>query len=163
MCLLLIFQASCSRQALNAENKQPDLASLEEDKKGKEGECRRFDFRFLTLFEGQLSPTVYKMRIFLDERAFSQKNLTELFRHLSKKQPNAKILTVEVLTNWEQLEPGAFDCEGMGISGAGRAGEDEFRYHKALFKRFGDKAFYTFNPILNTSKEETINIKGPMQ
>src|SRR5688572_27733210 len=78
-------------------------------------DCVSFDFRWLEFQNVLFSKAVRHIEIFMDERAFSEKNLRALFVYLSKKNPKPGMLTISVRTSWAQLEPYS-DC-GDAISG----------------------------------------------
>lgn len=119
------------------------------------------DFHYLILENNLSSPKVRHIEIFLDEKAFSEENLTKLFRHISDKNPAPENLTVHVFTNWKQL-PLPSDCPLIVISEQPKR-LDENDYHKAVFyrrDRSGGTEYFRYNPVLKTEDFKEVFLKG---
>ena len=109
--------------------------------------CTMFGFRFLVIENRLWSSTTRHIDVFLDERAFSEKNLCMLFRHFADNNPEPTQLTVSVVTSWDQLPPSS-TCPPTAMSEMPDAPPNGF---KATFQRFIRKQnqvfeYYEYNP-----------------
>jgi hypothetical protein len=124
-------------------------------------DCRTMGFHYLVLENSQWTSTVRRIEVFLDEKAFSEKNLSELFGYLSDNNPEPKHLTIVVHTNWNQL-PYPSDCPPYGLTNQ-PSKPDEYDYHQAIFYRREIqgvvKEVYEYNPTLHTSDVKTVSLK----
>jgi len=162
---LLFICLACAQIVSNTENK----AYLKENtqttlSEKKTEDCVTMKFRYLITQDYKSTPNTRHIEVFLDEKAFTEKNLKTLFNYLSDKNPepnnspNRNNLIVIVNTDWRQLEFPT-DCPPIGISETG-AGTDTYHYHFARFYRRGENAFFTYNPTLKTDNLKDVIMKG---
>lgn len=97
--------------------------------------------------------------IFLDPRAFSEKNLKLLFLHLGKKYSNSAKLYIWVETNWDTIPTSDSDCEGSAQSGETNRPNSE-DYYKAIYFRTGEVELFRYNPILRSTVLKTVVLRG---
>ncbi len=122
-----------------------------------EVDCLELDFRYIVLLEAQYTPRSQYVEVFLDPTAFSEENLSLLFRHLAKNYSETRKLGVTVLTDWNQIPPPAI-CPPAGLSDTSNK-KEEFEYHKASYFRNGNSEYFTFNPVLRTEKLKKVILK----
>ncbi len=111
-------------------------------------DCADINFHYLITSDAQDTSVSRSVEVFLDNAAFSEKNLKILFAHLAKRYSRTKILIITVVTNWEQL-PLPADCRSAGISDLSTKPEN-FEYHEARYFRNQETEFFTYNPVLKT-------------
>ena len=118
--------------------------------------CNNFDFRFFVTLDWQMSENVRKLEVFLDPSAFNENNLKDLFSYLSRKNPDSKILIIEVETEWKRM-PVANACP----SGDSELPLDPKRndFHVATFRRGGKHAQFKYNPVLKTDARMTVTME----
>jgi hypothetical protein len=123
--------------------------------------CVTFDFRYLVLENELRSPTVRHIEIFLDDRAFSETNLKTLFEYLSKTNPDPKLLTIQVYSNWEQV-PIPSDCPGTGRSNMPDK-PDKYDYYQAIYYRNDRNGImietFEYNPVLKNTEFKKVILK----
>lgn len=126
-------------------------------------DCVTIDFHYLIVGDAQYTPISRQLHVFLDEKAFSEKNLKTLFNYLAQEYyPGKKRLTISVSTNWNQFYlPPACGSRGIGAGDASNdADEPEtFEYHKAEYFRDEKEEYFTYNPKLKTEKVKKIILK----
>lgn len=83
---------------------------------------RDLRIRFLLVSDSLDSPSMRYVRVFLDDRDFTEVNLTRLFRRISDANPTPVRLFIQVDTAWDQLFP-------KGTKG----GQSRVRYHTRSF------------------------------
>jgi hypothetical protein len=122
--------------------------------------CSKLNFHFLEISNAQYTSVSRQVEIFLDEKAFSEKNLKILFEHLSAKYSDTKRLVISVSTNWEQL-PLPFDCSpgANGLSDTSDQKPVSFKYHQARFFKDEKVEYFIYYPILNTEKFKRVILK----
>jgi hypothetical protein len=125
-----------------------------------EGNCVTFQFRFLVLENLRYNSAIRHIEIFLDNNAFTEKKLTDLFRYISASNPEPMNLTVVVYTDWKQLQVFT-DCPPIAVTNQ-PAKADEYDYHRATFWRRQingvRKEFFEYNPILRTANFKTVSL-----
>jgi hypothetical protein len=119
-----------------------------------------FPFRFIVLQNSRYNSAIRHIEVFLDDSAFTERNLSELFTYLSKSNPEPMNLTVIVYTDWKQL-PFYSDCPPIGVTNQ-PADPDEYNYHRARFWRRQingvNQEFFEFNPVVRTADVKTISL-----
>ena len=100
----------------------------------------------------------------MDESAFSEDNLKQMFKYLEAQNTDAKILVIKVKTNWNQFSfPD--DC----LNGSGRSNMpydpgifDYYHatYHRSNFPDSGRREVFKYNPELKVDKYKTVWIKS---
>ncbi|MFN2533003.1 MAG: hypothetical protein ABR555_17085 [Pyrinomonadaceae bacterium] len=99
------------------------------------------------------------VEVLLDGKAFSESNLKELFRLVSKRFPKPKVLDVQVYTNLEDIETPE-ERENAKMSEAPYDPSLD-RYHQALFVRDNDgDEWFTYNPRPPSSETKKVIIRG---
>ena len=122
-------------------------------------DCVTFDFHYLELENYPYETSTLKhIEVFIDEKAFTEKNLSTLLGYLSDKYLKWKYLVVVVHTNWEQLQFPS-DCPGSGSSNQ-PDDPHENDYHHATMYRTGENQFFHYNPVLKTYERKTVIVKG---
>ncbi len=99
------------------------------------------------------------VEVLLDERAFSEENLRELFRLISKRFPQPRVLHVQVYTNLEDVET----PEEREMPKASEASLDTSldRYHQAFFLRDSEASeWFTYNPSPPGTEMRKVLLKG---
>ncbi|HZE71873.1 MAG TPA: hypothetical protein VE135_20380 [Pyrinomonadaceae bacterium] len=85
------------------------------------------------------------VEVLLDEKAFSENNLKELFKLVSKRFPKPKVLHVQVYTNLNDVETPE-EREGPKMSEVPDDPSQD-RYHQASYLRDDDgNEWFTYNP-----------------
>jgi hypothetical protein len=99
------------------------------------------------------------VEILLDGKAFSERNLKELFRLVSKRFPKPKVLDVQVYTNLEDIEtPEERESGKMSEAPYDRSLD---RHHQAFFVRDDDgDEWFTYNPNPRTPEMKKVVIRG---
>jgi hypothetical protein len=120
-------------------------------------DCMKMAFRYLITENEQRSSTVRHIEVFMDVAAFSEDNLKTLFTHISNKYPSSKILAIRVSTNWKQL-PLPTDCPPTASSSNNTKRDNS--HHQAFFYRYGENAYFRYNPVLNTDDFTSIVLNG---
>ena len=120
--------------------------------------CITFQFRFIVLENSRYNSAIRHVEIFLDDSAFTEKNLTDLFTYFSASNPEPGNLTVIVYTDWKQLQVFT-DCPPIAVTNQ-PADPDEYNYHRAIFWRRQingvRKEFFDYNPVLRTADVKTV-------
>lgn len=158
---LVLLQINCGQTAQTQTREQSNLMPVNQAtmKRSKtEEECVRTKFRYLIVQDILAWESQRHLLVFLDERAFSEENLKELFIKLSKKYSEYDELLIKVETNWERL-PMPNDCLPPVGSSERSNGSDENKFHRAIFYRKGASEYFKYNPILNTSDFKTVILK----
>jgi hypothetical protein len=122
-------------------------------------DCEKINFRFIVLGTETYTPVSRQVFVFLDEKAFSENNLQNLFVYLAKQYTDKKILIINVWTNWEQI-PLPVDCTYTGIPHTGNEKPEEFKFHYASYRQDDKGTFFIYNPVLNTEKYKKVIIKS---
>jgi hypothetical protein len=100
------------------------------------------------------------LSVLLDEKAFSEDTLKQLFKLLSKRYPDPKWLNVWVYTSLEQLGTPEERDSNPEISESD-SNQELDKYHWALYIRSIDGSeLYRFNPNPPATKMKTIIISG---
>jgi hypothetical protein len=120
-------------------------------------DCVKLDFHYLITSDSMTAPNLRLIRVFLDEKAFSEENLKELFNYLSNKYSEPNNLVIQVNTAWAQL-PLPSDCPGGGISNQPDR-TDKYDYHQAIFYRGSKAPYFKYNPVLGTSNFKEVVLK----
>ena len=104
-------------------------------------------FRFLIVNDLAYTSNIQHVDIFMEEKAFNEANLKELFAYISRKHAKVPVLLAYVKTNWAQLSPVSGDCPG---SGASRLPEppDKYDYHQARYDRRDRYEFFEYSKNL---------------
>lgn len=121
-----------------------------------DGNCEKFSFRWIELENYMITPTNRRIEIFLDPTAFSEANLRSMFEHLSRKNPTPQNLTINVLTNWKQLEPNS-DCPIGAISGRPDP-PDLYDYLRAFYWRRTGREYFRYSPAVKVHDSEWTNV-----
>jgi hypothetical protein len=98
------------------------------------------------------------VEVLLDEKAFNEETLRELFKLLSKRFPKPKSMDVSVSTNLEQVDTPE-EREAGKISEA-PANPTLDRYPSALLIRQDDNELFRYTPNTPSTKMKTVVIKG---
>ena len=152
--VLFVYVADSKIQVKNPNNIMAQTPVVEKKK-----DCVKMDFHYLELDDYSYETSTLKhVEIFLDEKAFNEKNLAILLGYLSDKYSKWKYLVVVVHTNWAQLQFPS-DCPGSGISEQ-PADPHEFDYQQAVMYRTGENQFFNYNPVLKNSEMKTVIVKG---
>ena len=100
------------------------------------------------------------VRVLLDDKSFSEANLGQLFRLLSKSFPKPADLEVWVYTSMEAA-PTPEEVKQPGISEARWCNEDlQDKYHWALYVRTRENEFFRYNPNPPKVDLKTVVLKG---
>lgn len=116
-------------------------------------ECATLPFHFLIVENALYSESIRHVEIFLDDAAFSEANLKDLFSFISKKYVEPIGLTIVVKTNWQQLSLPS-DCPPSGMSNTTTPLE-QYNYHEAIFyrrDRNNKSMYFRYNPELTAYK-----------
>jgi hypothetical protein len=106
--------------------------------------CTTLDFHYLQTENVLYSPLNRHVEIFMDEKAFTEKNLHVLFEYLSKQNSEPVDLTVDVKTNWNQLQMPS-NCPGGGVSGL-PPDPHRYDYLQAIYYRRKDREYFKYSP-----------------
>jgi hypothetical protein len=158
--LLLVFLA-CERASTQTTNEESqNIVAQTPAVEIKTKDCVTMKFKYLEVANYNPSPTLRRIDVFLDVKAFTEENLKTLFSYLSDKYTGPKYLIVVVYTDWAQLQ-NASDCPGTGASNMPRK-PDEYDYHKAIFRRYGKNQFFRYNPVLKVEDADfkTVVLSG---
>ena len=99
------------------------------------------------------------VEVLLDEKAFSENNLKELFRLVSKRFAKPKVLHVQVYTNLEDTETPE-EREGAKMSEAPYDPPLD-KYHQAFFLRDADGGeWFTYNANPPRTDTKKVVLKG---
>lgn len=160
--LLIFICIAYAQVATKTENKLHLNDVARTTTENKPSDCVRMDFRYLITADYQITPNTRRIKVFLDEKAFTEENLKKLFRYLSDKNPDPNDspnnLTVVVNTDWKQLDFPS-DCPPIATSG-GNSGTDAYDYHWARFYRREGKESFVYNPIKKVWKDKDVIMKG---
>lgn len=124
----------------------------------------RSDFRFVILSDEVYDATGKKdmtrsMQVLMDDKAFSEENLTKLFKLLLKKYPKPNWMDVSVVTNLEQVATPEESEREMIMSHTNNHPEFGLYNHAILRRHGGDEFFrFTINPPKTEMK--TVVLKG---
>lgn len=122
-------------------------------------ECEIMPFRFVILSSLLQSESRRLVKVFLDPRDYSLVNLKHLFDHVSKGNPEPGILTIEVFTDWQQLQFPS-DCPGTGSSGNSPDVANKRKFNRAIYFRRGENIYFYYSEKPGTEKLETYVISG---
>jgi hypothetical protein len=121
---------------------------------GSYDELKQLGFRFM-VYKNSISFGGRNMRVFLDEKAFSEENLRKLFKTLSKAFPEPMELDIDVITNLEQAyifgEP--MSSEDTNTSNSGN-------HYWAVYHRFKDNEYFRYGPNPSGGEVKTVVLKG---
>jgi hypothetical protein len=120
--------------------------------------CKQFNFHWLELVNAKFSNTTRHVEVFMDEKAFSEDNLRELFEHLSKTNPDPAGLTVVVFTDWSQFTNPSVGCPGGGC-GECKSEPFKFDHLQATYWRRPDREYFRYSPKINTADFKKVVIK----
>jgi hypothetical protein len=96
--------------------------------------------------------------VLMDQKAFSEENLKELFKLVSARFPTPNRLDVQVYTNLEQVETPEEHEQGKVAESPDNPVID--KYHWALFIRSQGNELIRYNPNPPDRKMKTIILKG---
>jgi len=115
--------------------------------------CQHFDFHWLELENERYSDKIRQIEIFMDEKAFSESNLKELFEYLSKSNPEPVGLIVVVHTDWSQFGIANPNCDGTGC---GECNFDLPRHDhlQATYWRRPEGEYFRYSPKVNVDDSE---------
>lgn len=120
--------------------------------------CKMLGFRYLVISNELLSPNSRHIEIFLDEKAFSEKNLKILFTHFGTWYPEPYRITINVKTDWSQIQlPLPPECPALSDSGTGNDSPSNF--FEAVYYRRNvpqKKEIFRYRPNPNKSEFRTI-------
>jgi hypothetical protein len=121
-------------------------------------ECFTIPFHFILIRDADYSSNVKDVEVFLDETAFNEQNLKNLFLHLSNRYPQPAMLLIHVKTDWKQL-PLPSDCPGTGASNL-PLDPDRNDSYKAFYRRstVDGTEYFKYNPELNSDDYRTVII-----
>ena len=123
--------------------------------------CAQFKFKFFIIDDLLYTETYRQMRVFMDEKGFSEPNLRTLFDYISKLNPDPVGLTVTVYTNWEQFQnPLPHGC-GMAMSEGNRP--VDYRFQEATYYRRDrpkNREYFRYRLARNSSKTKTVILSG---
>lgn len=157
--LLVSIQSNCAE---NAQTQIRDDAQLKSrnDANAKpsesEQECVRTTFKYLIVQDILAWESQRHLIVFLDEEAFSESNLIELYSKLSKRYSEYSELIIAVETNWKRIPLSTYCPSG---SSENSTGENRNEFHRALFYRKSGSEHFTYNPKPNTSDYKTVVLK----
>jgi hypothetical protein len=123
-------------------------------------ECEKLNFHFIVLSNESYMSFSRTVFVFLDEKAFNENNLRNLFAHLSKQYADKKRLSIVVWANWEQL-PLPFDCSPAAnrLSDTSDQKPNNFDFHEATYYKDEKAEYFRYNPVLKTDNFKTVVIK----
>ncbi len=99
------------------------------------------------------------VEVLLDEKAFSENNLKELFKLVSRRFPKPRVLDVQVYTNLQDIETPEERESGKMSEAPHDPSLD--RYHQAFFTRDNDgNEWFTYNPNPPSSDRKKVVLKG---
>lgn len=110
------------------------------------------------------SENVRHLNVFMDESAFSEDNLTQMFKYLETRYKDVKILVINVKTNWKQISFPDDCMNGMAISNS-PYDPSIFDYYHATYTRsnfsdIGRRENFKYNPELKVEKYKTVHMKS---
>lgn len=118
----------------------------------------RAPFRYV-IFNNEVDVGYRYVEVLLDERAFSEENLKQLFKLVSNRFPRPKVLHVQLYTNLEDAETPEERESGKASEQPDNPASD--RYHSAYYLRDSDgNQWFTYNPNSPDIKLKTVVIKG---
>ena len=97
--------------------------------------CPDLNFRYLETDRFLVTPNTTRVEIFMDNKAFTETNLTKLFSYLSDKYNETLNLTIIVYTDWSQIGL-PVNCLDGAMSG-GNSMLEQYDFHEAIFYRRG--------------------------
>ena len=125
----------------------------------------RSPFRYVIVFNeviddsGNPPKDAYRyVEVLLDEKAFSEETLKELFKLLSKRFPKPNAMHVEVSTNLEQVDTPEERQAGKMSEAPGNPALD--RYPSALLIRQGGNELFRYTPTAPNTDMKTVVLKG---
>lgn len=99
------------------------------------------------------------VEVLLDDRAFSESNLKELFKLVSRRFPTPRVLHVQVYTSLEDVETPEERDAGRASEGPDDPSAD--RYHRAFYLRDADgDEWFSYNPNPPSREIRTVVLKG---
>lgn len=122
--------------------------------------CKQFKFHWLELENEKYSEAIRHIEVFMDEKAFSEANLRELFDFLSKSNPDPEGLTIVVHTDWSQFSEPSPNCPGTGC-GECSSKVDPYDHLQAIYWRRPNREYFKYSPKLGVANSEftTVVIK----
>lgn len=118
----------------------------------------RSPFRYV-IFNNEVDAGYRYLEVLLDEKAFSEENLKQLFKLVSNRFPIPRVLHIQVYTNLEDAETPEERESGKASEQPGNPAAD--RYHSAYFLRDNDgNQWFTYNPDAPDTKLRTVVVKG---
>ncbi|MBK7707936.1 MAG: hypothetical protein IPN69_05160 [Acidobacteria bacterium] len=112
----------------HSDSKDPISVDVKAQKENED--CDLIDFRYLIVSDDRFTPKSRDIFVFMDKKLFTKENLTKLFARLAPKYTDAKILSIVVITDWEQFR----DCAATGRGGTDQKPSDpnllEARYYR---------------------------------
>jgi hypothetical protein len=104
--------------------------------------CDLIDFRYLIVNDSKFGPKSRDIMVFMDKNVFSEDNLTKLFARLAPRYSDTKILSIIVLTDWEQFS----DCSASGRGGGADQKPFDFNLLEARYYRDETREHFTYIP-----------------
>jgi hypothetical protein len=160
--LALFIYIACGQQSAKMQNNELIIEKSQNTTIESKPDCVKLPFHYLVTNDVKDYNTRI-IQVFLDEKAFSEQNLTTLFRYLSDKNPatdssSYNNLQIWVKTDWSQL-PFPSDCPPSANSG-GDSGTKRNDYFWANFYRSEGKEYFTYNPTKGEWKNKGVIMKG---
>ena len=135
----------------------------EKSKQQISGETYKAPFRYVIISNHVYTPTGDHrdtsrfIEVLLDEKAFSEGTLRQLFKLISQRFPKPRWLDVDVYTNLEQTEtPEESDLSKTSESNA----PSQDNYHWARLIRIDDDELFRYNPDPPSRTMKTVILKG---
>ena len=152
--LLLVLALSCVNESPQAREMIADSTATSANCEfSATGNCEKFDFRWIELFNYPASSKIRRAEIFMDPAAFNESNLRQLFEYLSRVNPDPSDLIVTVKTDWRQLQPTSRHCPGSGRSNMPEP-PDKYDYLQATYQRRSWTEYFTYSPGTNVREDE---------
>jgi hypothetical protein len=95
--------------------------------------------------------------ILIDNRSFSENNLTRLFELFRKKYSSPAVMDIRVETSWDRIPVPELDCPINANSGPSNSTEEG---HWAIYLRRGPNEIFRFNPSLSSGTIKTVLLRG---
>ena len=123
--------------------------------------CAQFKFKFFIIDDSLYTNTSRHMRVFMDEKGFSEPNLRTLFDYISKLNPDPVGLTVSVYTNWEQFDNPLPD--GCWMASSRHNHPVDYRFREATYYRRDrpkNREYFRYSAARNSSETKTVILSG---
>jgi len=106
--------------------------------------CKHFDFHWLELQNYKASESRRRIDVFMDDEAFTETNLKELFSYLSQVNTEQSGLIVMVYTDWSQFSNPSPSCPGTAC---GECNSDHTRdeHLRATYWRLEDTEYFRYS------------------